>query len=48
MAAALVGALAEALVGPLSPDEHPDEDALVGGLVAFVTTATQEPLRVAA
>ena len=28
---------AEALVGPLSPDEHPDEDALVGGLVAFVT-----------
>ena len=48
VAAALVGALAEALVGPLSPDEHPDEDALVAGLVAFVTTATQEPLRVAA
>jgi AcrR family transcriptional regulator len=35
-AAALVGALGEALVGPLSPvGARPDEDALVTGLVAF-------------
>ena len=35
-AAALVGALGEALVGPLSPvGARPDEDALVAGLVAF-------------
>jgi AcrR family transcriptional regulator len=35
-AAALVGALGEALVGPLSPvGARPDEDALVAALVAF-------------
>jgi hypothetical protein len=35
-AAALVGALGEALVGPLSPvAPHVDEDRLVAGLVDF-------------
>jgi len=40
-AAAIVGAIAEALVGPLSPTAGPhDEDALVAGLVAFCLRAT--------
>ncbi|HMJ36130.1 MAG TPA: TetR/AcrR family transcriptional regulator [Baekduia sp.] len=46
-AAALVGALGEALVGPLSPvGARPDEDALVAGLVAFCQrsiTGSPEP-----
>jgi AcrR family transcriptional regulator len=48
VAAALVGAIGEALVGPLSPAEPSrDEDALVAALVAFALRATsdQEPIR---
>ncbi|HET6548224.1 MAG TPA: hypothetical protein VFG79_07210, partial [Solirubrobacter sp.] len=47
IAAALVGAIGEALVGPLSPTEAPrDEDALVAALVAFAlrSIADQEPV----
>jgi AcrR family transcriptional regulator len=46
-AAALVGAIGEALVGPLSPTgAHTDDDALVAGLVAFClrSITDQEPL----
>jgi AcrR family transcriptional regulator len=43
-AAALVGALGEALVGPLSPvAPHVDEDRLVAGLVAFCQRGIGEP-----
>ncbi|MBI5106927.1 MAG: helix-turn-helix transcriptional regulator [Solirubrobacterales bacterium] len=42
-AAALVGAIGEALVGPLSPTGgRRDEDALVTGLVTFCLRATKE------
>ena len=42
-AAALVGALGEALVGPLSPVAPPaDEDALVADLVAFCRRAVTD------
>ncbi|UGS34573.1 TetR/AcrR family transcriptional regulator [Capillimicrobium parvum] len=47
IAAALVGAIGEALVGPLSPSGPPhDEDALVAALVAFArrSIADQEPV----
>lgn len=47
VAAALVGAIGEALVGPLSPTDAPrDEDALVAALVAFALRciADQEPV----
>jgi len=41
-AAGLVGAIAEALVGPLSPTAGPyDPDVLVSGLVAFCLRATE-------
>jgi AcrR family transcriptional regulator len=39
VAAALVGALAEALVGPLSPAGGPRKEALVAGLVQFCLDA---------
>lgn len=48
-AAALVGAIGEALVGPLSPaSSGADDDALVGGLVALCLRAVtdKEPARV--
>jgi AcrR family transcriptional regulator len=49
VAAALVGAIGEALVGPLSPAEPPrDEDALVAALTAFVLRSIsdiREPVR---
>jgi len=52
VAAALVGALAESLVGPLSPTSngHPvDHDALVSGVVQFCLSAiTKEAPRVGA
>lgn len=42
-AAALVGAIAEALVGPLAPTAGElDEDALVAGLIAFCLRATND------
>jgi AcrR family transcriptional regulator len=42
-AAALVGALGEALVGPLSPVAHDvDEDALVAGLITFCLRSVTE------
>ena len=47
VAAALVGAVGEALVGPLSPTAHDrDEDVLVATLVAFAlrSIAAQEPV----
>ena len=48
IAAALVGAIGEALVGPLSPTAEAarDEDALVAALVAFAlrSIAAQEPV----
>jgi AcrR family transcriptional regulator len=47
-AAALVGGLAEALVGPLSADQDPDHEALVAGLVAFATHAARSPEHVPA
>jgi hypothetical protein len=45
-ATAIVGALAEALVGPLA--RHEDPDALVAGLQSFVLSAVraEEPARV--
>jgi AcrR family transcriptional regulator len=44
IAAALVGAIGEALVGPLSPtaDAERDEDRLVASLVAFALRAVSE------
>lgn len=43
-AAALVGAIGEALVGPLSPTAGRfDADALVDGLIAFCLRATTDP-----
>jgi AcrR family transcriptional regulator len=48
-AAALVGALGEALVGPLSPTASPrDEDRLIAALVAFCirSVSDQEPIHV--
>jgi AcrR family transcriptional regulator len=44
IAAALVGAIGEALVGPLSPSDGAtrDEDALVAALVAFALRAVSE------
>jgi AcrR family transcriptional regulator len=43
-AAALVGAIGEALVGPLSPTGGGyDEDVLVAGLIAFCRRATTDP-----
>jgi AcrR family transcriptional regulator len=42
VAAALVGALGEALVGPLSPDGGGDHDALVATLVNFCLNAVPE------
>ena len=48
-ATALVGAVAEALVGPLSPGAHPDPDALVAALTTFClrsTTDQELPLHV--
>ena len=42
-AAALVGALGEALVGPLSPiADHIDADALVADLVSFCLRSVTE------
>lgn len=40
--AALVGALGEALVGPLSPGRRSDPDALVSALVSFCLNAVPE------
>jgi AcrR family transcriptional regulator len=45
-AAAIVGALAEALVGPLARRDE-DPTALVAGLQSFVLSAVREPSRVA-
>jgi AcrR family transcriptional regulator len=45
-AAAIVGALAEALVGPLARRDD-DPTALVAGLQSFVLSAVREPSRVA-
>jgi hypothetical protein len=45
-AAAIVGALAEALVGPLSRRDR-DPTALVANLQSFVLSAVREPSRVA-
>ena len=45
-AAAIVGALAEALVGPLARRDA-DPAALVAGLQSFVLSAVREPVRVA-
>lgn len=41
-ATALVGAIGEALVGPLSPGAHPDPDALVSNLIAFCLRSTTD------
>jgi AcrR family transcriptional regulator len=41
-ATALVGAIGEALVGPLSPGAHPDPDALVGALTTFCLRSTTD------
>ncbi len=41
-ATALVGAIGEALVGPLSPGAHPDPDALVAALIAFCLRSTTD------
>jgi len=46
VAAAIVGALAEALVGPLARHDA-DPTALVAGLQSFVLSAVREPSRVA-
>src|SRR5947199_351175 len=45
VAAALVGALGEALVGPLSPGEHGSHEALIASLVQFCLNAIPEPAR---
>jgi AcrR family transcriptional regulator len=41
-ATALVGAIGEALVGPLSPGAHPDPDALVSNLINFCLRSTTD------
>jgi AcrR family transcriptional regulator len=41
-ATALVGAIGEALVGPLSPGAHPDPDALVTNLINFCLRSTTD------
>jgi AcrR family transcriptional regulator len=41
-ATALVGAIGEALVGPLSPGAHPDPDALITNLIAFCLRSTTD------
>jgi AcrR family transcriptional regulator len=41
-ATALVGAIGEALVGPLSPGAHPEPDALVAALITFVLRSTTD------
>jgi AcrR family transcriptional regulator len=41
-ATALVGAIGEALVGPLSPGAHPDPDALVARLTTFCLRSTTD------
>jgi AcrR family transcriptional regulator len=41
-ATALVGAIGEALVGPLSPGAHPDPDALIANLIAFCLRSTTD------
>jgi AcrR family transcriptional regulator len=46
VAAALVGALGEALVGPLSPGEHGSHEALIATLVQFCLNAIPESARV--
>jgi AcrR family transcriptional regulator len=43
VAAALVGALGEALVGPLSPGRHESHEALIATLVQFCLNAIPEP-----
>jgi AcrR family transcriptional regulator len=43
VAAALVGALGEALVGPLSPGHHEDHEALIATLVQFCMNSIPEP-----
>jgi len=43
--AALVGALGEALVGPLSPGVHESHEALIASLVQFCLNAIPEPAR---
>jgi AcrR family transcriptional regulator len=45
VAAALVGALGEALVGPLSPGAHGGHEALIATLVQFCLNAIPEPAR---
>jgi AcrR family transcriptional regulator len=45
VAAALVGALGEALVGPLSPGHHGGHEALIATLVQFCLNAIPEPAR---
>jgi AcrR family transcriptional regulator len=45
VAAALVGALGEALVGPLSPGRHESHEALIATLVQFCLNAIPEPVR---
>lgn len=42
IATALVGAIGEALVGPLSPGAHPDPDALVRHLITFCLRSTTD------
>jgi AcrR family transcriptional regulator len=44
-AAALVGALGEALVGPLSPGQHGSHEALIASLVQFCLNAIPESVR---
>src|SRR3954464_6078257 len=46
VAAALVGALGEALVGPLSPGQHGSHEALIATLVQFCLNAIPESARV--
>ena len=46
VAAALVGALGEALVGPLSPGRHGSHEALIATLVQFCLNAIPEPMGV--
>jgi AcrR family transcriptional regulator len=48
VAAALVGALGEALVGPLSPGLHESHEALIATLVQFCMNAIPESPRVEA